>query len=77
MSRLEAQFERDRQAIEQLQTALTSARTIGAALGIVMVSQKITQDQAFQVLRQFSQNRNVKLRDLADEVVITGVLPSD
>lgn len=58
-----------------LQKALQSNRTIGTALGIVMASQAITAEQAFDELRRASQQSNRKLRDIADEVVYTGAPP--
>jgi GAF domain-containing protein len=57
---------------EHLQTALASRAVIDQALGIVMGQNRCTADQAFEVLRTISQNRNVKLRDIAAEMV-TGV----
>jgi AmiR/NasT family two-component response regulator len=60
---------------EDLQRALTSNRLIGTALGILMSSARITQDEAFARLRAASQTSNRKLRDVADEVVLTGALP--
>jgi AmiR/NasT family two-component response regulator len=36
---------------------------------------KLTEDQAFTELTRASQNTNIKLRDVADELVHTGALP--
>ncbi|WP_404387420.1 ANTAR domain-containing protein [Humibacillus xanthopallidus] len=55
-----------------LQLALRTSRLIGAAIGIVMASCKVSDDAAFEILRTASQNTNQKLRVLADEVVATG-----
>jgi AmiR/NasT family two-component response regulator len=60
--------------VEHLQTALVSARRIGAAIGILMGQHKVTDDDAFELLRRASQARNRKIRDLADQVVLTGTL---
>jgi hypothetical protein len=65
--------ERDR--VANLTVALETNRRIGAALGIIMAQRKVTDDQAFDLLRTVSQRRHVKLRELADEVVLTGELP--
>lgn len=54
---------------EQLQEALGSRDVIGQAKGILMARQNLTSDQAFAVLRKASQRLNVKLRDIADNVV--------
>jgi GAF domain-containing protein len=60
---------------EQLQQALTSRDVIGQAKGIIMERERLTADQAFEVLRKASQHRNVKLRDVAEQVASTGQLP--
>lgn len=61
--------------ITNLTVALEHARDIGAAVGIIMERQRITQSEAFNRLRVASQNRNVKLYDLAVATVHTGDLP--
>jgi hypothetical protein len=53
----------------QLDQALISSRTIGAAIGILMASRQLSQEQAFVVLKEASQRSNRKLRDLAAELV--------
>ena len=40
-------------------------------------SERITPDQAFDVLRRASQHLNIKLREVASYVVETGEVPSD
>jgi DNA-binding response OmpR family regulator/anti-sigma regulatory factor (Ser/Thr protein kinase) len=55
-----------------LQTALTTNRMIGMAVGVVMSSQRVTSDRAFDLLRVRSNDTNRKLRDVAEEVVLTG-----
>lgn len=57
--------------------ALTSSRQIGAAIGILMNAHKITEDDAFDLLRSSSQNLNRKLREIALEVTETGTLPDE
>jgi ANTAR domain len=61
--------------IANLGTALDTSRTIGMALGILMMSRKLTAEQAMELLRVTSQHRHVKVRDLAAEVAETGALP--
>lgn len=61
--------------ITTLQTALHSRHVIGVAQGILMQRHHLSLDQAFQVLRRTSQNQNVKLRELAEQVVAQGGLP--
>lgn len=60
---------------EQLQIALESSRQIGAAMGVLMASHRVTSEQAFDLLRTASQNTHRKLRDIAEDVLFTGVLP--
>ena len=63
---------------EHLQIALASRAVIDQALGIVMGQNKSTADEAFDMLRSISQNRNVKLYDIAAEIItaVTGQPPS-
>ena len=58
--------------VENLEAALTSARKIGAAVGIVMASEKLTYEQAFAFLSLASQRGNEKLRSIAERVLLTG-----
>jgi GAF domain-containing protein len=55
--------------VEQLREALNSRDVIGQAKGILMVRRGISADEAFAVLRQTSQEMNIKLRDIAETVV--------
>ncbi|GAA2094868.1 GAF and ANTAR domain-containing protein [Streptomyces albiaxialis] len=59
----------------QLGEALETRNEIGEALGIVMERYTLTEEQAFAVLRRSSQDRNVKLRDIARTVARTGEIP--
>lgn len=58
-----------------LRQALSTSRQIGAAIGILMSTRKITEDEAFDLLRVASQHLNRKLRDIADDVTQIGELP--
>jgi hypothetical protein len=60
---------------ENLNAALGSRETIGEALGILMERERITADQAFDILRRASQHLNMKLRDVAQNLVDTGESP--
>lgn len=57
-----------------LERALASNREIGSAMGILMISHKLTSEQAFDLLRRTSQHGHRKLSVVAREVVETGVL---
>jgi hypothetical protein len=61
--------------VANLETALETNREIGAAVGVLMAYHKVTQDEAFALLRAASQRMHRKLRDIATEVVETGALP--
>ena len=61
----------------QLETALGHSRDIGAAIGILMALHRITRSEALAELRRASMARNVKLHDLALEVIDTGMLGDD
>jgi GAF domain-containing protein len=54
---------------DQLRESLGSRAVIDQAVGVLMGQEHWTQRQAFGALRTASQNRNVKLRELAQEVV--------
>lgn len=60
---------------DNLQTGLVTREIIGQAEGILMERERLTSEQAFQVLRQASQHLNVKLRDVAQNLVDTGERP--
>ena len=63
--------------VENLERGLEHSRDIGAAMGILMASEKVTRDCAFEMLRMVSQRQNRKLYVVAAEVVETGALPID
>lgn len=60
---------------EQLAKALESRTLIGQATGMLMERYGLDAHRAFDVLRRLSSQHNVKLRDLADQVVHTRELP--
>ncbi|MGN6608146.1 MAG: ANTAR domain-containing protein [Jatrophihabitans sp.] len=68
-----AMTQRDR--VGHLRKALDSRERISAAVGIVMASERLTYDDAFQRLVATSQHRHRKLREVAEDVLLTGVLP--
>jgi hypothetical protein len=59
------------QMSDDLHGALASRAVIDQATGIIMAQQRCSAAAAFDILRRASQNRNVKLRDLATEIVST------
>lgn len=73
---LDEQLTEARQLITNLERALRTSRTIGAAVGILMERHKVTQNEAFAILATSSQHSNRKLADLAEEIVYSGTLPA-
>ncbi len=63
-----------RQQSDDLQAALGSNRRIGMAIGFLVVTRQLTDDAAFDHLRRVSNQRNVKLRLVAEEVIYRGAL---
>ncbi|WP_030183508.1 GAF and ANTAR domain-containing protein [Streptomyces violaceorubidus] len=59
----------------QLQEAIGTRHTIGEAMGILMGRHRLTEDQAFAALRRYSQDHNVKLREVAARVCERGTMP--
>lgn len=64
------------QHLEHFETALDSRTVIAQACGLVMERFNIDSIQAFALLSRLSQNQNVKLRDIAAELVLTRRLPT-
>ena len=57
----------------QLEQAMASRAVIEQAKGVIMAMRGLPESEAFEVLRKTSQDRNVKVRTLAQQVV-TGVV---
>ena len=68
-----AELQRDgalsREHAAQLEQALKSSRTIGAAIGIIMGTRRVSEEAAFDLLKTASSNSNRKLREIAAELV--------
>jgi GAF domain-containing protein len=64
----------DRRAAN-FQAALATREMIGQAQGILMERERISPDEAFDILRRASQHLNIKLRDIAQNLVETGERP--
>jgi hypothetical protein len=59
------------QEITQLREAISTRGTIGQAVGVLMERFGLNDQRAFSLLTRLSQDRNVKLRAIAEEVVST------
>lgn len=66
----------DERRVEQFRTAMLTREIIGQAQGILMERERVRAEQAFALIRDASQRLNVKLRDVAQELVDTGLLPT-
>ena len=62
---------RMREVAAQLREALTTRAIIDQALGIVMAQRRCTAQQAFEILRHVSQDKNVKLHQIAASIIQT------
>ena len=64
-----AELGREREANEQLRTALTSRIIIEQAKGVLAEARGISVDDAFQVLRKHCRDHNARIHDVAAAVV--------
>lgn len=58
-----------RSAKDDLTAAMQSRSTIDTAVGVVMAQNRCGRDTAFRILTKASNSRNIKLRDIAAQVV--------
>ncbi|MET9271414.1 GAF and ANTAR domain-containing protein [Kribbella sp. NPDC003557] len=69
-------------ALDSIQTRVNLARAVearshvGQAIGVLMERFGITADQAFAILRRYSQDQQRKLHDVATELLDTNELPA-
>ncbi len=66
---------REHEKATNLLEALRTREMIGQAQGILMERERLSADQAFDLLRRASQHLNVKLREIAQALVETGETP--
>jgi GAF domain-containing protein len=64
------------QKVRNLEQALKTRTDIGIAMGVLMATQKVTRDQAFDLLRIASQHAHRKVAEIAQQVAETGALPT-
>jgi transcriptional regulator with GAF, ATPase, and Fis domain len=64
-----SRYSEARELAAQLEQALQSRTVIDHAIGIIMAESRCDADQAFAALSRASNNRSMKLRDLAAEIV--------
>jgi len=71
---IDDQLRRAETKIANLELALTSSRTIAIALGIVIERYSVSEDDAFDVLVRISQQQHRKVRDVASDLIFSGVI---
>jgi GAF domain-containing protein len=74
-----ARYARATVEVTELREALESRATIEQAKGIIIAHERCTPEEAFELLVRISQNRNIKLRDVAAAIIerFTGHLPQE
>jgi GAF domain-containing protein len=74
-----SRYSRARDLADQLNQALRSRAVIDQALGIIMAESNVDAERAFAVLSRASNNRRIKLRELATEIVarVSGRAPAE
>ena len=60
---------------ESMARAIDARKLVGQAMGILMERYAIDGDQAFAILKRYSQDTNTKLRDVAQTLIDTRSLP--
>ncbi|MFF4490782.1 ANTAR domain-containing protein [Streptomyces sp. NPDC001544] len=66
--------------VHQLKEAVTSHAVVDQAIGMMVALGRITPDQGWAVLKEVSQHTNIKLRNVAELVLIwgrTGDMPAE
>jgi AmiR/NasT family two-component response regulator len=61
--------------LQSLTAAVDARKVVGQAMGILMERFQLDADRAFAVLKRYSQDTNVKLRSVAEELINTRTLP--
>jgi AmiR/NasT family two-component response regulator len=72
-----AKIERLESELAEVHAALISRGEIGEAKGILMERFSLTANEAWNVLQKLSSRQNVKLREVAADLVRTRVVPAD
>ncbi|MFE9452044.1 ANTAR domain-containing protein [Streptomyces sp. NPDC006739] len=66
--------------IDQLKAAVASHAVVDQAIGMVVALGRVTPDEGWEVLKEVSQHTNIKLRNVAELILIwgrTGDMPAD
>ncbi|BDD76724.1 MULTISPECIES: ANTAR domain-containing protein [Streptomyces] len=74
------QIFRLQEQVRQLKEAVVSHAVVDQAIGVVIALGGVTPDEGWIVLKEVSQHTNIKLRNVAEAILIwgrTGVIPPD
>ncbi|MFF2512562.1 ANTAR domain-containing protein [Streptomyces sp. NPDC058086] len=61
-----------REEVDQLKEAVTSHATVDQAIGMMVALGRVSPDQGWAVLREVSQHTNIKLRTVAEMILVWG-----
>lgn len=56
--------------VDQLKEAVTSHAVVDQAIGMIVALGRVTPDQGWQILKEVSQHTNIKLRNVAELILI-------
>jgi small nuclear ribonucleoprotein (snRNP)-like protein len=65
--------------VRQLKEAVVSHAVVDQAIGMIVALGRVAPDQAWAVLKEVSQHTNIKLRSVAEMILVwgrTGVMPA-
>ncbi|CAL9359476.1 ANTAR domain-containing protein [Streptomyces sp. enrichment culture] len=74
------QIFRLQEQVRQLKEAVVSHAVVDQAIGVIIAVGGVTPDEGWIVLKEVSQHTNIKLRNVAETVLIwgrTGVMPPE
>ncbi|MEU6355796.1 ANTAR domain-containing protein [Streptomyces sp. NPDC047072] len=66
--------------IDQLKEAVVSHAVVDQAIGMVVALGRVTPDEGWEILKDVSQHTNIKLRNVADLILVwgrSGVIPPE
>ncbi|MER6678590.1 ANTAR domain-containing protein [Streptomyces sp. NPDC000983] len=72
-------FELEEQ-VDQLKEAVASHAVVDQAIGMMVALGRVSPDQGWEVLKEISQHTNIKLRNVAEMILVwgrTGEIPPD
>ncbi|MGV4988384.1 ANTAR domain-containing protein [Streptomyces sp. NPDC001709] len=58
--------------VDQLKEAVTSHAVVDQAIGMIVALGRMTPDEGWEVLKEVSQHTNIKLRNIAELILIWG-----